>query len=135
MASAQITFGSLSSIWTDRRLSRALKLRTHQLAMCSNLTHASESWTLTDPVMRSANGFNSRCLHVTTGQDYRVTATASEYDLLRAIRQRRLHYFGHTLRMTESRVARHALVALAKGGTVYPKAASLWTARQWRRTS
>ena len=71
--------------------------------------------------MRSAEGFNSRCLHVTTGQDYRVTATAPKYDLLRAIRQRRLHYFGHTLRMTESRVVRHALVALAKGGTVCPK--------------
>ena len=71
--------------------------------------------------MRSVNGFNSRCLHVITGQDYRVTATAPEYDLLRAIRQRRLRYLSHILRMPESRVVRRALVALAKGGTVYPK--------------
>ncbi len=71
--------------------------------------------------MRSVNGFNSRCLHVITGQDYRVTATAPEYDLLRAIRQRRLRYLGHILRMPESRVVRRTLVALVKGGTVYPK--------------
>ena len=87
--------------------------------MCSTLTHASEAWTLTEPVMRSVNGFNSRCLHIITGQDYGVTATAQEYDLLRAIRQRRLRYLYHILRMPESRVVRRALVALAKGGTVY----------------
>ena len=71
---------------------------------------------LTEPVMRSVNGFNSRCMHIITGLDYRVTATAPEYDLLHAIRQRRLRYLGHTLRMPESRVVRRALVAL-----VYPK--------------
>ena len=43
------------ALWTDRRLSRALKLRTYQLAMCSTLTHASEAWTLTEAVMRSVN--------------------------------------------------------------------------------
>ena len=42
------------------------------------------------------------------------------YDLLLAIRQRRLRYLGHILRMPESRVERRALVALAKGGSVYP---------------
>ena len=75
-AIAQTTFGSLSSIWTDHRLPRALKLRTYQLAVCSTLTHASEAWTLTEPVMRSVNGFSSRWLHIITGQDYRVTPTA-----------------------------------------------------------
>ena len=78
MAIEQTTFGSLSSIiWTDHRLSCAFKLRMYQLAVCSTLTHASEAWTLTEPVMRSVNGFNGRCLHVITGQDYRVTATAT----------------------------------------------------------
>ncbi len=71
--------------------------------------------------MRSVNGLNRRFLHVITGQDYRVTATAPKYDLLRAIRQPRFRYLGHILRMPESRVVPCALVALAKGGTVYPK--------------
>ena len=135
MAITPTTFGSLSSIWTDHRLSRAFKLRTYQLAVCSTLTHASEAWTLTEPVMRSANCFNRRCLHVITGHDYRVTATAREYDLLRAIRQRRLRYLGHILCMPEIlgwcnapwwHSQRAALSTL--------RAASLWTVRQWRWT-
>ena len=46
-----------------------------------------------------ASDAQCRCLHIITGQDYRVTATAPEYDLLLAIRQRRLRYLGHILRM------------------------------------
>ena len=77
MAIAQTTFGSLSNIWADHRLSRALKLRTYQLAVCSTLTHSSEAWTLTAAVMRGIKGFNIRCLHVITGQDYRHTTCVS----------------------------------------------------------
>ena len=125
MAIAQTTFGSLSNIWADHRLSRALKLRTYQLAVCSTLTHSSVAWTLTATVMRSINGFNSRCLHVITGQDYRHTATAPVFDLVRAIRQRRLLYLGHILRMPESRVVRRALMALTVNGTQYPEGSLL----------
>ena len=137
MAIAQTTFGSLSNIWTDHRLSRALKPRTYQLAVCSTLTHASEAWTLTEQVMSSLNGFNSRCLHVITGQDYRVTATAPEYDLLRAIRQRRFRYLGHILRMPERYGGATRPGGTCKGRHRWStlRAASLWTTRQWRRTS
>ena len=104
----------------DHRLPRAFKLMTYQLAVCSTLTQASEAWMITEPVS-CVNGFNSRCLHVITGQDYRVTATAPEYDLLLTIRKRRLRYRGHIIRMPDRRVVRRALAALAKGGTVYHK--------------
>ena len=115
------TFGSLSSIWTDYRLSRALKLMTYLHVVSSTLTHAYEAWTITEPVMRRVNGSNSRCLHVITGQDYRVTATAPEYALLHAISQRQPRYLDHILRVPESRVVRRALVALAESCTIYPK--------------
>ena len=45
-----------------------------------------------------------RRLPLVAGQDYRVTATVPEYDLLLAICQRRLRYLGHILCMPESRV-------------------------------
>ena len=125
MAIAQATFGSLSNIWNDHRLSHALKMRTYRLSVCSTLTHSSEAWTLTAAVSRSINGFNSRCLHFITGQDYRDTATAPQYDLLRAIHQRRMRYLGHVLRMPESRVVRRALMALTEGGTHYPEGSLL----------
>ena len=93
-------------LWTDHRLSCALKLRTYQLAVCSTLTHASEAWMLTEPVMRSVNGFNSRCLHAITGQDYRRVGGCDVP-------------WWH----------------LQSAATSTLRAASSWTARQWRWTS
>ena len=50
--------------------------------MCSSLTHCCEAWTLNRTVIRSINGFNSRRLHVITGEHYRETATAPAYALV-----------------------------------------------------
>ena len=100
-------------------------MRTYQLTVCSTFTHLYEAWTLTAAVIRSINGFNRRCLPVITGQDYRHTATAPLFDLLRAIRQRRLRYLGHILRMTENRVVRRALMALTGTGTHYAEGSLL----------
>ena len=38
-----------------------------------------------------------------------------------AVRQRRMRYLGHVLRMPPDRIVRRALVALVKGGTCYPE--------------
>ena len=66
MEIAQSAFGSLSHLWADHRLSRATKLRLYRLSVCSSLTHCCEAWTITRTVRRMVNGFNSRCLHVST---------------------------------------------------------------------
>ena len=67
------------------------------------------------------NGFNSRGLHVITGEDYSATATTLVYDLVLAVRKRRMRYLGHVLRMPPDRIVRRSLVALVKGGTCYPE--------------
>ena len=66
------------------------------------------------------NGFNIRCLHVITGGDYRDTATTPVYDLVLAVRKRRMRYLGHVLRLPQDRIVRRSLVALVKRGTYYP---------------
>ena len=75
--------------------------------------------------IRMINGFNSRCLHVITGKDYRATATSPVYDLVLAVRKRRMRYLGHVLRLPPDRIVRRSLIALVKGGTYYyyPEAA------------
>ena len=73
--------------------------------------HCCEAWTLNRTVTRSINGFNSRCLHVMTGEHYRETATAPAYDLVLAVRRRRLRYLGHVLHMPADRMVRCALMA------------------------
>ena len=44
---AQPAFGSLSHLWTDRRLSRATKLKLCRLSVCSSMPHCCTAWTLT----------------------------------------------------------------------------------------
>ena len=116
---AQAAFASLSHLWTDHRLSRNLKLRLYNLCVCSTLTHSCEAWNLTKTVSRILNGFNSRCL--ITGEEYRVTAVSPAYNLLLYVRQRRLRYLGHLLRLPHDSVVRRTLIAMADGGNRYPE--------------
>ena len=92
----------------------------YRLCVCSSLTHCCEAWTLNRKVTRTINGFNSTCLHVITGDDYRVTATAPAYDLVLAVRKRRLRYLGHVLRLPADRMVRRALLAHVMGCRQYP---------------
>ena len=71
------------------------------------------------------NGFNSRCLHTITKQPYRDTACNPLYDLLLAIRKRRLRYLGHILRMNSERLVRRTLQAYVNGGTDVPEGSLL----------
>ena len=120
MEIAQPVFSSLSHIWKDHRLSLAMKLRLYKSSVCCTFTHACEAWDLTNEIKRLINGLNSRCLHVITGKDYRETATNPDFNLVLAIRQRRLRYLGHILRMNSRRLVRRTLVAYIHGGVGVP---------------
>ena len=106
MGIAQSVFSGLFHIWRDHRLPVEMKLRLYVCAVCSTFTHASEAWDLTGSVKKRINGFNSRCLHIITGKDYRDTAVNPDYNLMLAIRKRRLRYVGHILRMEPDRLVR-----------------------------
>ena len=89
--------------------------------VCSTLKHSCEVWNLTRMVVHMINGFNSRCLHVITGEDYRTTATVPAYNLELAVRKRRLRYLGHVLRLPVESIVRRSLLALVKEGMQYPE--------------
>ena len=129
---AQSVFSSLSKIWKDHRLPTSMKLRLYQTAVCSTLTHACEAWDLTDKIKKMINGFNSRCLHVITGKDYRDTATNPDIDLVLLIRCRRLRYLGHILRMEEHRLVRRMLAAYVHGGETIPAGSLLQDCEKFR---
>ena len=107
------------------RLPLSMKLRLYIACVCSSFTHACEAWTLTDTVLRKINGFNSRCLHVITGESYRDTATSPIVDLLLQIRRRRMRYLGHLLRMPPERLVRKTLLAYIDGGRHVPEGSLL----------
>ena len=60
-----------------------------------------------------------------TGEHYRVTATQPAYDLLLAIRRRRMRYLGHILRMNNNRLVRRTLIAYTCGGNNAPEGSLL----------
>ena len=54
-----------------------------------------------------------------TREHYRETATAPAYDLVLAVRRRRLRYLGHVLRLPADRMVRCALLALVIDASHY----------------
>ena len=108
---AQARFSSLHHLWKDGRLRRSAKIRLYVASVCSTLTHACEAWKLTHEVRKAINGFNSRCLHVITGKPYRETAVNPDFNLLLAIRKRRLRFLGHILRLDPDRLLKRLLIA------------------------
>jgi len=126
---AQARFSSLYHMWNDHRLPTSMKLRLYKAAVCSTLTHSCEAWDMSPRVIKSINGFNSRCLHVITKKSYRSTATAPDYNLVLEIRRRRLRFLGHVLRMDSSRLLKRSLIAYVRGGSSPPTGSLLMDCR------
>ena len=54
-----------------------------------------------------------------------MTATQPAYDLVLAIRRRRMRYLGHILRMDSNRLVRRTLIAYTSGGNNAPEGSLL----------
>ena len=120
MAIAQERFSSLFNIWHDHRVPRPLKVKLYVASVCSTFTHGCDTWTLKRAMIRKVNGFNSRCLRNITGRSYRDEAVTPTYDLVRSVRQRRMRWLGHILRMPAERLVRQTICHIAIGGPPYP---------------
>ena len=104
-------FGKMRNIWGSRVLHLRLRMRLYISSVCSILTYGSEAWTLTEEVRRAINGANSRMVATITGKsphDKAKEGTRS-FDLVRAIRARRLAWLGHILRMPQTRMLAQAV--------------------------
>ena len=89
---AQAAFASLSHLWMDHRLSRNMKVRLYNLCICSTLTDACEAWNLTQ-----------------------LPRVSTFLHLLLVVRQRRLRYLGHLLRLPRDSVVLRTLTAMTNG--------------------
>ena len=77
---AQATFSSLSQIWKDHRLSQNMKIRLYSSSVCHTLTHVCEALDLTEGVQKIFRGFNNRCMHSISRQEYRESAINPQSD-------------------------------------------------------
>ena len=97
--------------YTTKKLPIELKFRLYKAAVCSILTYGCETWRLTPPVMRQINGANSRMLSRLTGKSIpqEARATSCSFNLVSAIRRRRLKWLGDILRAGPERITYQAV--------------------------
>ena len=102
---AKTRFGKMSHIWSYKSLYLWLRLRLYVSSVCSVLTDGSEAWNITE-VWRKINDVNSVMLSVITGNTPRQQAvtTSCSFNLVHAIRARRLQWIGHILCLDEDRI-------------------------------
>ena len=118
-------FNGMNHVWRDNRLRQCVKLDLYIKSVCSVFTHGSEAWTLEPPIKRAVNGFNSRCLHRITGRSYQLEASQPTFDLVKALRQRRLRWLGHIMRMPANRLLRQTVAGIAGNGPPYAQGSIL----------
>ena len=71
MVLARTRFGTMYHIWYLKIFSLEVKLQLCGSVVLSVLVYGCEAWWLVESMMRSLNGWNSRCLHLMTGRSYR----------------------------------------------------------------
>ena len=110
--------GKLRNVFDSQELSTKLKIRLYQAAVCSIFTFGCETWRLTPPVMRQINGANSRMLARLTGKTIPQEARplTCSFNLVRAIRKRRLKWLGDILRAGPSRLTYQAVIEQKRRG-------------------
>ena len=141
VAMAATRFGQMRHIWTAKSLHLRLRLRLYIASVCSMMTYGSEAWYMDDEVRRKINGANSRMVSVITGNTQRQEATEATctFNLVRAIRARRLQWLGHILRMDEDRLllkaVQHMYAHRSEGDLLMdaPKTTSWLELQQWAK--
>ena len=117
MALARTRFSTMYHIWDSNILSLEVKLQLYDSPVLSLLVYGCEAWWLVESMMRSLNGWNSRCLHIMTDRSYREDAVEPSVDLVALVRSRSLRWLGHVLRAEERYLLKKVVVGYVKDKT------------------
>ena len=101
--------GQLRHIFGSKHITMEVKLRLYGAAVCSLFSYGCEAWFLTDRALRKINGANSRLLARFTGRTIHEEARRPSFDMLLKMRQRRLSWLGHILRLGSERLVQTAV--------------------------
>jgi len=112
---AASVFGRLVNIWKSKNISLAVKIRLYESPVISTLQYGAESWPLYVTQMKKLEAahhkFQRRPLGITwrdkvTNEDIRKKIGSRKLEDI--IKERRLRWRGHVLRMDNSRTVRQA---------------------------
>ena len=107
IVSATATAGKMRNVWSSKSTPLRLKLYIYKVGVCSKLTYGCEVWKLDVDVctMFNDSNTNSRLLPHITGRTAHEEASSKlqTFDVLSAIRARRMKWLGHIPRMRPDR--------------------------------
>jgi len=107
IAQTSAALAKLKTIWCDRNISLASKIRVMCALAISVFLYACESWTLTAELQRRIKALEMRCYHKILNISYkhhitneevsnRITRAIGPYkDLLSIVKSRKLKWYGH----------------------------------------
>ena len=112
---AASVFGRLVNIWKNKNTSLAVKIRLYESLVISTLLYGAESWPLSVTQMKKLetahHEFQRRLLGITWRdkvKDEDIRKKTGSRKLEDIIKERKLRWLGHVLRMDNSRTARQA---------------------------
>ena len=103
-------------VWTNDKLTEHTKIQVYRACALSTLLYSSESWTLRVRPKKKLNAFRTRCLCRILQITWQDKATNNSV-LKRAgipsmntlLKQRRMHWLGHVVRMDDGRISKDIL--------------------------
>lgn len=110
IAQATAALAKLKTIWRDRNISLASKIRLMRTLVISVFLYACESWTLTSELQRRIQALEMRCYRRILNISYKDHVTNEEVsnkikgaigpyeDLLSIVKKRKLKWYGHVSR-------------------------------------
>ena len=148
-ATARLKPGSPLRVWSNKKLTESTKIQVYGACVLSTVLCGNESWTIHARQEKQLNTFHmrgiQRILNITwqgNVPNYTVLKRAEIPNLYTPLRQRRLRWLGHVVRMDDGRIPKDLLYGeLAQGnaplaGPNYAlKMSARGTWRPWALTS
>lgn len=111
ISSAAHSFKKLDSIWKDRTLTTAVKMRFYRACILSVLLYLAETWVLTSEQLRRLNTFHMQCLRrilrvrkIDCLSNSEIVNRCCTREIVDLVEERMLRWLGHIGRMKDSRL-------------------------------
>jgi hypothetical protein len=116
IAKASIAFSELKNIWNKKSIQTNTKFKLFNAIVVSTLLYGAETWALRAADETRLNAFGAKCMRRILGVKWsdRIPNTelyekSRQVPIAKMIRKRRVQWFGHIMRMDESRITRKLL--------------------------
>ena len=99
---------ALNHVWKNRELPMHIKIDIYRGAVCSVLSYCNEAWIFDEKLCGKLQDWNGKRLARITGNEVLAEKRHPTFDLVNALKARRLKWLGHILAIATAATARTA---------------------------